>query len=189
MVKEPVSDNFLETVIDKISAKAFREQETGVQELSMGWAASRDPFRQDITMEDILCNDFIIISLRIDKRSVPASLLKKYCSLEEKRMVSQEHIQRITAKMRKDIKERTRLQLLAKALPVPCAHDLLWNISTGAVLFFCRQDKVCGMMEDLFKTTFGIRLYPVIPYTLGLRLIDRDSEIAAYEKMRPEVFV
>ena len=189
MIREPVNDDFLTKIIDKISAKVFREQETGVQEVNMGWAAPRDPFRQDINLQDISFSDFIIISLRIDKRSVPASLLKKYCALEEKRTIDQGQIQRITSKMRQDIRERTRMQLLAKALPVPATHDLLWNTSTGSVLFFCRQDKICGMVEDLFKATFGMILYPVIPYNLGLQLIDRDHETEAYETMRTEVFV
>lgn len=189
MIKEPAPDNFWAKTLDEISTRAFREQDVGVQEISIGWAPPRDPFKEDITMEDIAFGDSLIISLRVDKRSVPASLLKKYCSIEEKRTMQQGTLQRITSKMRKEIRERTRLQLLAKALPVPATHDMCWNISTGSVLFFCRQDKICGMAEDLFKTTFGMRLYPVIPYTLGLRLIDRENKTEVFETMRPEVFV
>ncbi len=189
MVREPLAHDFWAKAVDEISTRAFREHAAGVQEMSIGWAAPRDPFREEITMEDIAFSDFLIISLRVDKRSVPAPLLKKFCSIEEKRTLEERRLQRLTTGMRKEIRERTRIMLLAKALPVPATYDLCWNIATGSVLFFCRQDKICGMAEDLFKTTFGTRLYPVIPYTLGLRLIDRDNETEAYETMRPEVFV
>jgi len=189
IVKDRLPENFRAMALEEISARAFREQHAGVSEIALGWAAAKDPFREEITMEDIAFSDFLIISLRVDKRSVPATLLKKFCSMEERRTLAERQLQRLTSKMKKEIRERTRLQLLAKALPVPSTYDLCWNISTGSVLFFSRQDRVCGMVEDLFKTTFNMRLYPVMPYTLGLQMIDRDSNIEAYETMRPEVFV
>ena len=189
MVRDQLPDNFWAWAVDEISARAFREQDAGVTEISIGWASPRDPFKDEITMEDIAFSDFLIISFRVDKRSVPAPLLKKFCSIEEKRTLAERQMQRLTSKMRKEIRERTKLQLLSKALPVPATYDLCWNISTGAVLFFSRQDKICGMVEDLFKTTFGMRLYPVIPYTLGLQIIDRDTQTEIYETLRPEVFV
>ncbi len=188
-VKDELPDNFWSWAVEEISARAFNEHGTGVSEMSIGWASSRDPFRQEITMEDIAFSDFLIIALRVDKRSVPAPLLKKFCSIEEKRTIAEKQLKRITSKLRKEIRERTRLQLLAKALPVPATYDMCWNISTGSVLFFGRQDKICGMFEDLFKTTFNMRLYPVIPYTLGAELINVETQSDTYEAMRPEVFV
>ncbi len=189
MVKDQLPDNFWSTAIEEISARAFREKDAGVQETSIGWAPSRDPFKEEITLEDISFSEFLIVALRVDKRSVPAPLLKKYCSIEERRTLQERQMERLTSKMRKEIRERTKLRLLAKALPVPATYDMCWNISTGSVLFFSRQDKICGMFEDLFKTTFGTRIYPVIPYTIGLQIIDRETQQEAYETMKPEVFV
>ena len=188
-VKDTLPENFWAWALEEISGRAFNEHGTGVSEMSLGWASCRDPFKDEITMEDVAFSDFLIISLRVDKRSVPASLLRKYFSIEEKRTIAEKQIPRLTSKMRKEIRERTKLQLLAKALPVPATYDLCWNISNGSVMFFSRQDKICGMMEDIFKTTFNMRLYPVIPYTLGMEFIDTETQAQPYEAMRPEVFV
>lgn len=189
MVTDALPDNFWENALDAISSRCFREGAAGVQEMSAGWASAREPFKEEITMEDIGFSDYLLLSLRVDKRSVPASLLKKMCSIEERRVMQERQLNRLASRMRKEIRERIRLQLLAKSLPVPSLHDMVWNISTGSVLFFSRQDKICGLLEDMFKTTFGMPLKPVIPYTLGLSLIDPEAGLQAYEQIRPEALV
>ncbi len=189
MIKDPLPDNFWATAIDQIGSKVFRENSAGVQEMSTGWVAPRDPFRDTITIEDISFSDYLVLSLRIDKRSVPSALVKKFCAIEEKRTIAERNLERITGKMRKEIRERVRLELLSKALPVPATYDLCWNIATGKLYFFCRQDKICGIFEELFKVTFELRPYPVIPYTLGLQLVDRENMALTFKEMKPEVFV
>ena len=187
-IKDELPQDFWSFALDEISARAFREQDAGVQETKIGWVPLRDPFKEEIDLNDISFGDYLLLSLRIDKRSVPAALLKKFCAIEEKRTLSERQMDRLSSKLRKEIRERMKLQLLAKTLPVPATYALCWNISTGSLFFFARQDKVCGLFEDLFKTTFDIRLYPVIPHTLGIELIDRETMYEAFQNLGPEVF-
>ncbi len=173
-VHEETGENFWNRTMEQVEAARFREGLSGIENDNYGWCAVRDPYSEDITLNDISFGDFFLCAIRIERRKVPAAVLKKFCIVEEKRVMAEKAMQRLTSRLRKEIRDRVRFELLSKAVPVPSIVELMWDISSGRVLLFSCRDRNREIAEDLFYRTFDTRLQPVIPYTLA-------EEMAEYE--------
>ncbi len=155
----------------------------------MGWACSRDPFQETISINDICYGDYLLVSVRIDERKVPAAALKKYCAAEEKQIMEEKNMKRIPRKMKQEIKERVRIRLLQKVLPVPKVYDLCWNVSSGLVFLFSCQEKAQALAEDLFYKTFAMRLSPIIPFTCAVQQLEGSDKQELLGQLRPEILI
>jgi DNA recombination-dependent growth factor C len=160
-------ENFWGRAVEQVEALKFREGVSGIEDDSYGWCSVHDPYSDGITTDDISWGDFFLAAIRIEQRKVPAAVLRKYCITEEKRLKEEKDMRRLPARLRKEIRERVRFELMAKAIPVPRIVELLWDISSGQVFLFSCQERSREVAEELFYRTFGLRLQPVIPYTLA----------------------
>jgi recombination associated protein RdgC len=61
------------------------------------------------------------------------------------------------------LKEKVKLELLARSEPVPSFYDVLWNIGQNRVYFSSLSDKVADDFVDLFKKTFSLGLKRIMP--------------------------
>lgn len=90
--------------------------------------------------------------------------------------------------MRVEIKERIENELMRKALPVPSVFDLCWNLEDSTLMFFSTNQKAQGLLEDLFKETFGLNIMQQIPYVCGEHLLD-EEEMDKLAAVTPDFFV
>ena len=189
-VNDKLPENFWGWALERLRTAAFTDNVAGVTEWTFGWVSPLNPLEPSIlTMEDIAFGEYLLVTLRVDQRKVAPSLLKRYYLMEEKRILAERDIKRLPARMKREIRERTRLQLLAKTIPVPSTYDLFWNISTGQVLFCSQQQKVQAVAEDLFKKTFDMRLEPLIPYTLAIGLASTDEQREKIKKLEADILI
>ena len=107
-------------------------------------------------------DDYVVTTLRIDERTVPTALLKKFCAKEEQRVRIEQQIPRLSRGMRMEIKERIRTEMIRRAKPTTVTVDVVWNVATGTVLFFSTSGKHRAIFEDFFKESTGLIINSVV---------------------------
>lgn len=182
-------ENFWNWAHERALENLFHERD-GIDEYVAGWTPFDRPFQSNISLTDMSFGEFLVLGMRVDVRRVPATVLKKYCALEEERIKQQKGLQRLSKKILAEIRDNMRLQLISKAIPVPCLADFLWDIESGDVFLFARQDKLRMIFEDLFKATFDMVLTPVTPYSLAVSLLKADAlKLKALDEVASDAWI
>jgi DNA recombination-dependent growth factor C len=173
---EPPAD-FLEGLSERIGRHVFRNlSEDSTQERSAGWVNVMDMFDSRFSELEFLKEPYIAMSMRVDERRIPATALKQYCLEAEERIKTAEEIDFIPKRRRADIKEGVKLRLLKRAIPGSRVYDMVWNYSTGTVVFGCTNTKLCDEFQELFLKTFEFHLLAMCPYTLGIGFVEKMGE-------------
>jgi len=188
-VIDSLPQDFWNWAHERVLEYVFQERD-GLDEYRAGWTHFDRPFQTDISLTDISFAEFLVLGMRMDVRRVPATVLKKYCALEEERVKKERGLQRLSKKMLTEIRDNMRLQLLSKTVPVPHLTDFLWDIQGGDVFLFSRQDRLRAAFEDLFKATFDMVLRPVVPYSLAVSLTQGNEErLKALEEVTASAWI
>ena len=169
-------ENFLEDLSEQIGRHSFQNlDEKSIDERSMGWVNVMDMFDNRFAEFEFLKEPYITMSLRVDERKIPATALKQYCLEAEETIKKDENLEYLPTTRRSDIKDGVRLRLLKRAIPASRCHDMIWNYSTGLIIFGCTTNKICDEFVEFFLKTFGIRLQAICPYTLASRFLEKEG--------------
>jgi hypothetical protein len=109
----------------------------------------------------------MLFSMRIDRKSVPPSLLRLRILEAERKHLAENGQKKLYREQREAIKESVRLELLGKTLPVPSFQEICWSVPDGIVTFCCLSDKVVGELQELFRESFSLSLAPYAPWEAG----------------------
>jgi recombination associated protein RdgC len=182
-VEGSLADNFPDNVEERIEKFTFREIEEGSpKELSFGWVSMENPFIGALTQENYYKNGYVVMSMRIDKKTIPSRTLKSFILKEEHKRLKGLNKERLSSKEKKDIKEAITVKLLQKALPASSNYDFLWNLNTSTVLFFASGDNINNTFIELFEETFQMQLIKMSPFSMALaRGIEQQSIVALKE--------
>jgi DNA recombination-dependent growth factor C len=157
-------DNFKNFIDEQIKRFAFRELSIGESEKSLGWTSLENVLDTKFEYANYLIGDYLIFSLRIDRKIISPALLKLKV-LEAERQLSEERGKgKIYREERSEIRESMHLSLVRQTPAVPSFHEICWNVSKGWLLFGSLSEKVREDFEDLFKDTFKLTLRPFIPW-------------------------
>jgi hypothetical protein len=149
-------------------------------EESVGWVNIFNYNDSSFETNSPRIDNYIGLSLRKDKRSVPAALLKSRLDLECGTWLA-EHpdVKKMPSKRKLDIKENLTASLITKTLPVPSIVDLVWNIDKSILSIASVSIKALEPVEDRFSATFeGLKLMPVYPMARAEAVV-KDSLKAA----------
>ncbi|MFO7985864.1 MAG: recombination-associated protein RdgC [Desulfatiglandaceae bacterium] len=168
MTKGPLPEDFLEDLSFKVGRRAFRHlDEKSVDERSAGWVNIMDMFDNRFEGLEFLKEPYVAMTLRIDERKIPSTAVKQYCIEAEEKIKAEEELEYLPKQRRLDIKEAVRLRLLKRAIPVSKTYDMIWNYTTGLVIFGSLNAKVCDEFAEIFLQTFDIHLEAVCPHFLA----------------------
>jgi len=166
--------DFMEGLPERVARYAFRNlDDRSLDERSAGWVNIMDMFDARFTALEFLKEPYIAMSLRIDERKVPSTALRQYSREAEEAVKKEENLTFLSKSRRADIKEAVRLRLLKRAIPVARVYDMIWNLSTGWVVFGGMSARICDEFMERFGHTFNIPLQPVCPYILGERHLEK----------------
>jgi len=169
-------ENFMEGLSEKIARYAFRNlDEKSIDERSVGWVNVMDMFDSRFAALEFLKEPYITMSLRVDERKIPATALKQYCLEAEEKIKKDENLEYLPKNRRSDIKDGVRLRLLKRAIPVSRCYDMIWNYSTGLIIFSSTTNRLCDKFVEFFLQTFDIQLQAICPYTLASRVIEKEG--------------
>ena len=170
-VADTVCDGLKKNIIDQIDGKPA--------EKAVGWTAFGHPYVPKFTAEDFLFGAAMIFSLRIDKKAIPANVIRKYCQLEADRQTGSAGRKALSKNEKKTIKEKVVQDLALRVPATPRVYDLVWHYEQGRLWFFSNLKNANEELETLFLKSFSLRLIRLFPYTIAALesdLSDGDKE-------------
>ena len=96
-------------------------------------------------------------------------MVKLHTDAEVRHMMLSQNKERINRYEVAEIKERIRLQMKKKTLPITKSVDVVWHLDEGVVRFFSTAQKAITEFVDLFEETFQLKLNPHGPYLCAVR--------------------
>lgn len=154
---------FTTFINNRIKANAFRESRHSTEEKRMGWVSATDILDADFENANYALGDYLIFSLRVDRKLISPKLLKIRLMEEQRRFMAEHKQARIGKAANEGIKDKVKLELLTKSDPVPSFYDVLWAVGQNKVYFSSLSDKVADDFVDLFKKTFSLGLKRIVP--------------------------
>jgi hypothetical protein len=146
---------------------AFREISGAGEEKSAGWTSIENLLDTDFETAPYAYGPYLAFNLRVDRKSIPPSLLKIRCLEAERRRIKGGKSKWGKA-LREELKERVRLELLAQAHPSPSFFEVCWAPGPKWLLFGALTSKPATEFEELFKQCFQVPLSPHCPWDPGI---------------------
>lgn len=155
---------FTDMVHEQIRRHAFQDPAATMQEKILGWTGIEDVLDTDFRRASYALGDYLLFSLRVDRRTVPPSLLKVRALEAEQRHLKQTGRKKIDQAAREQIREDLRQDLLRQLPPTPSFYEVCWSVSEGRLLFTSLSEKVMQDFLDLFKASFDLTPLPFVPW-------------------------
>lgn len=165
----------------RIKGSSFREARHSTEEKRMGWVSATDILDTEFESANYALGDYLIFSLRIDRKVIAPKLMKVRLLEEQRRFLAEHGQTRIGKAMNEGLKEKVKLELLTKSDPVPSFYDVLWAVGQNKVYFSSLSDKVADDFVDLFKKTFSLSLKRILPQDHPQALAAKTKDDVAVE--------
>ena len=175
-IEEPV----LETIARALAGNAITEIDDEASEKSVGWTSLESPFQPNFSGSSFVIGPYLVFSLRIDKKTIPAKIVKKHYQVETARRLAETGRDHLARSEKQEIKERV-VQMLGMRIPAtPNVYDVLWNIEEASLWIYSTQKAANEELETLFAKSFKCNLIRLFPYTIaeltaGLSDMERDA--------------
>jgi DNA recombination-dependent growth factor C len=171
-LKEP----FLETILNGLEENSVSEIDDDISERAVGWTSFERPYNPDFRGSSFDFGSYLSFSLRIDKKTIPPKVLKKYRDLEAAKRLAENGRTYLSKDEKQSIKENI-IELLNRKLPAtPHVYDVLWNLNGAQLLFFSNLKVANEELETLFFKSFGVTLIRLFPYTIADLTLDLAPE-------------
>jgi len=151
-----------DALLESLGEKAFKKPPsaaTGGE--TIGWVSIHNLCVTDFPYDECWFNQYLIFSLRMDNKRLPAKLLKAMLDLRVRDWLIETGREKIPAAVKRELKEQLELELFPRQLPAVASHDICWDTSTGIVRFFNTSERVNEIFRVLFFRTFGFETRPV----------------------------
>ncbi len=150
---------------ERLGEHAFREPPQGIgREEVEGWCQVHNLL--DTSFDDVnrwLIDDWAVFALRIDKKRLPARLVRAMLDKRCQAWAAERGLERCPASARSELKDALEEELLARTLPTVRVVELAWSLSGGWVVVHNCGDAMIDRVRKRFYRTFGKRLVPWSP--------------------------
>lgn len=166
---------------DRLNAMAFREpaSSTGKEELE-GWVQVHNLL--DTSFDDFnqwLYNSFAVFALRVDKKALPARLLRAHVDKMCREWAEERGIERVPSAKKREIKEALEEEWLRRSLPKVAITEVVWNLDEGYLLIDSLSEGVGDRIRKRFHRTFGLELQPFSPLDYVKDAAQREAILAS----------
>ena len=159
-----LTDNFNDFIDEGLKKNAFSNLVGKATEKNLGWTSLENVLDTDFTYAKYKCGANLIFALRVDRVTIPPSLLKLKVMEAEKASLAESGKKRLYRHEREEIKERVQLELRAKALNIPAFHDVCWLPEKNCLMFGSTTANIIEDFEKYFKESFNLTLQPFLPW-------------------------
>ena len=173
-VLDPVTDDQWQSIPDKLRQYAFQDIDELPEMQAHGWVCFEDMLDSTWRTAPPQKGAYLIFSLRLDTRRIPAGVIKKHLALalrDEKERMEAQGKKFISRERRKELKEQVLLRLRQRFLPVPAEFNVIWNTTANEVWFASTQKKMIDLFMEFFLQSFDLHLEQLTPYSLAERLL------------------
>jgi recombination associated protein RdgC len=166
-LKENSRNQFWKTVSKGLKKQAIEEIDNESSDKAIGWACFTDPFSTDFDLSPFLIGTHLVFSMRIDKKSIPAKIVKKHYALEMKKRLQNSGREFLSKTEKKEIKDHVLHVLNLRIPATPNVYDLIWNYESDTLWFFSNLKGANEELETLFTRSFKLKLIRLFPYTMA----------------------
>ena len=169
----------LETMAKCLKKNVIPEVDDDISDKTVGWTSFDKPFNPDFDGSSFVIGAYFVFSLRIDKKSIPSSVIKKHCDMEAARRLAETGRQYLSRDERRVIKEHVISALTLRIPATPNVYDLIWDYEESTLWFFSTLKSANEELETLFFKSFQLPLIRLFPFTaadlvMGLSDTQRD---------------
>lgn len=175
--------DFTEMLDSQIRKYAFRKTGADSQEKIMGWTGIMNPLDTDFSFASYAWGGYLLFSLRVDRCTIPPSLLSIRALEAEKRYLLETGRKKADKTTRGEIREKIRRELMELIPATPSFYELCWSAAEGDLLFTSMSEKVLQDFQDLFKACFNLTPVPFAPWETQWLDAGTDRKIEALEKI------
>ncbi len=169
----------VETVRKGLQKNVIANIDNQPAEKAAGWTCFETPFAPAFTGASFLFGTHFVFSLRLDKKTVPPRVIRKYCEERFEKHRAQTGQKILSRNEKKEIKEKVTRELVMRIPATPHTYDLVWNYEAGRLWFFSSLKGANEELETLFLKSFSLRLIRLFPYTIAQLesgLTDREKD-------------
>jgi hypothetical protein len=186
-IPSPLPSQFREQFMEAIREHAIvPDTHACTDEPLAGWVHAFDPAETTFELNDFLFDRFLVLTLRIDKKTVSS----KYFNIALTEKVAERAAERGEERLPKSeleaLTDGLRSALLGRALPTVTTCDLAWDINSGEVIVFSTSEKVLERLEAILRDTFAVTLRPERMVDWLTEKIDREEVIERIHSFLPD---
>lgn len=169
----------INTIYKGLSRYMIRSIDDTPAEKTVGWTSFKDPYLPTFEGSNFVVGPYLVFSLRVDKKSIPAGIVRKQVALEMAKQLKQNGRKFLSTHEKKTIKEHVTAALVQRIPATPSVYDVIWNLEESRVWFLSNLKAANEALETLFLKSFNLTLIHLFPYTtadltLGLSEAERD---------------
>lgn len=172
LVKDEIEKPVLETVYRGLTRHTIKSIDEDYAEKTFGWTSLKDPYLPDFEGSSFVFGPYLIFSLRLDKKSIPAKIVRKHCAIEMARQLKQSGRKYLSTNEKKSIREQVTAMLGRRIPATPNVYDLIWHPEESWLWFFSSLKAANEALETLFLKSFNLNLIHLFPYTTAELALD-----------------
>jgi len=160
-IKGPV----IEIVSNGLKKNAIIEIDAEAELKAAGWTSFENPFHPNFDGSSFVFGNLFVFALRIDRKSIPAKLLKKHLTLETSKRLAKTKRSFLSKDEKQALKDKVITELAIRVPSTPNVYDLIWNYEASSLWFYSNLRSANEEIETLFRRSFNIGLLRLFPYT------------------------
>jgi len=176
---------------DRLKKNAFQDIDHTSDERSFGWVCFDEMLDSQWHTAPPEKGEFLAFALRLDTRRISAAVMKKHYTIalnDELERVEKDGKKFVSRDRKRELKDLTKLKLMARSLPIPAVFDVIWNIRTGVIYLASTQPKLRSLFEDQFTLSFDLHLEPMTPYYQAAQILGETRQ-QQLDDIEPTLFV
>ena len=153
-------EKFILDYVDAFHDHAFRSTSDVLsEEVRCGWSTIHNLLDQDFSdIDRWYAEPYIFAMMRVDKKSVPSNYLRAKVKQKVEDWCAENNKERVPAKVKREIKETIKNELLSKTLPKVKTIEFCWNVKENYLILHSTSKSAIEQFYKLFFETFGIGL-------------------------------
>lgn len=169
-IVDPIPANASAEIPRLLTQFAFRDIEDLPEMQAHGWVCFDDMLDCQWETAPPFKGEYVVFSLRLDTRRIPAGVIKKHLALAIKEEKSGEK-KFISRERKKELREQVIMKLRPGFVPVPAEFNTLWNLQSGEIWFAAVQSRMLDLFQEYFLNSFNLHIEQLTPYNLANLLL------------------
>jgi hypothetical protein len=188
-VQGDVEPGFRDRFVEAIRRDAFQPLNVEDEaEESFGWCTIDRPFDTDLAHEKIFYNTYLNVGLRMDRWRIPAPLFKAFFADAARQHLAKTGRDKLMRREKEELKAVVTATLRRQLIPTMKVVDLSWNLETGLLRFWNNSTRIHEILEELFESTFNLRLVRNNPYIIAEQIGLSQGKLDALIQLEPTPF-
>jgi hypothetical protein len=188
-VQGKLENPILKTIAAGLKKYTISEIDDPTLDKAVGWTSFEKPYQPDFGGSSFVYGNYLVFSLRIDRKTVSSKLVKKHVVIESEKRLAESGRPYLSRSERERIRDQVMDRLYATIPSTPNLFDIVWNYEDAFLWFFSNLKAANEELGTLFLRSFDLTLIRMIPYTAAYYTADlKDTEKDILLELNPTPF-